>query len=63
MANIFPVKFLFIYIYIEKMILIYDFPLSQLQAFPEERQLAQILTLSPLALFSLATCIAKIIIF
>lgn len=45
------------------MILIYDFPLSQLQTFPEERQLAQILTLCPLSLFSLATCIAKIIIF
>lgn len=45
------------------MILTYDFPLSQLQAFPEERQLAQILTLCPLSLFSLATCIAKIIIF
>lgn len=30
------------------MILIYDFPLSQRQAFPEERQLAEILTLRPL---------------
>jgi len=45
------------------MILIYDFPLSQLQVFPEERRLAQILTLCPLSLFSLATCTAKIIIF
>lgn len=45
------------------MILIYDFPLSQLQAFPEERQLVQILTLCPHSLFSLATCRAKIIIF
>lgn len=45
------------------MILIYDFPLSQQQAFPEERQLAEILTLCPLSLFSLATCTAKIIIF
>lgn len=42
------------------MILIYDFPLSQLQAFPEERQLAQILTLCPLSLFPLATCTAKL---
>lgn len=45
------------------MILIYDFLLSQLQAFPEERQLAQILTLCPLSMFSLATYTAKIIIF
>lgn len=45
------------------MILIHDFPLSQIQAFPEERQLAQILTLYPLSLFSLATGTAKIIIF
>lgn len=41
------------------MILIYDFPLSQRQAFPEERQLAEILTLCPLSLFSLATCTEK----